>query len=151
MANTNLFKSVPATDHLGFWANQVLDARNVADFVGLDRQEVARVSGVSPKSVRWDHKIPQEVLDRLTEIAVVCGLVAQFFEGDVVKTKLWFQTRNPLLGNLSPRDMIRYGRHEKLRRFVMDALAENGIQPQAETEVRIEERRHAAPKKAAST
>ncbi len=151
MPNANLFKTIPATDHLGFWANQVLDARTVADFVGLNRQEVARVAGVSPKSVRWDHKIPQEVVDRLTEVAVVCGLVAQFFLGDPLKTKLWFQTRNPLLGNLSPRDMIRYGRHDKLRRFVMDALAESGMEPHLETEVLIGERRRAAPKKAATT
>lgn len=150
MSSVNLFKTVPATDHLGFWANQILSARNVADFVGLDRKEVARVSGVSPASVRWDQKIPQEVRARLTEIAVVCGLVAQFFDGDAVKTKLWFQTRNPLLGNLSPRDMIRYGRHEKLRRFVMDALVENGIQPPSAMEVRIEESQIAAPTKAAT-
>jgi hypothetical protein len=38
---------------------------------------------------------------------------------------LWFQTKNPLLGNISPRDMIRYGRYEKLRRFIMNALEDN--------------------------
>lgn len=32
-----------------------------------------------------------------------------------------------MLGNILPRDMVRYGRHEKLRRIVMDALGENGI------------------------
>jgi len=30
-----------------------------------------------------------------------------------------------LLGDISPRDMIRFGRYAKLRQFVMDALAEN--------------------------
>ncbi len=123
----NLFSNVPAQDHLGFWANQVLDAQRVAKFLALDKREVARIADVSPASVRWDHKIPQEVLDHLTEIAVICGLVAQFFQGNATKTQLWFQTKNPLLGNISPRDMVRYGRHEKLRRIVMDALTENGI------------------------
>jgi hypothetical protein len=52
-------------------------------------------------------------------------LVAQFFDGDAAKTALWFKTPNPLLGNLSPRDMIRYGRYDRLRRFVLDALDEN--------------------------
>jgi len=66
-------------------------------------------------SVRFDQKIPKEVLDRLKEIANICGLVAQFFGGDIAKTALWFKTVNPLLGNISPRDMIRYGRYEKLR------------------------------------
>ena len=59
------------------------------------------------------------------EIANICGLVAQFFEGNAEKTALWFKTRNPLLGDISPRDMIRFGRYEKLRRFVMEALEEN--------------------------
>ena len=148
MRHSHLFANVPSTDYLGFWADQTLQAKTVADFVGLDRREVARVAGVSSASVRWDQKIPREVLDRLTEIAVVCSLVAQFFEGDGVKTKLWFQTRNPLLGNLSPRDMIRYGRYEKLRRFVMDALVENGIPVPAAVEVRIEDRGSGAPKEA---
>lgn len=150
MRHTQLFANVPSRDYLGFWADQMLQAKTVADFVGLDRREVARVAGVSSASVRWDQKIPREVLDRLTEIAVVCGLVAQFFEGDAVKTKLWFQTRNPLLGNLSPRDMIRYGRYEKLRRFVMDALVENDIRVPEAVAVRVGDRGSGAPKEAAA-
>lgn len=129
---TSLFDTVPTHDHLGFWANQVLDPQKVASFLDLDKRDVARIADVSPSSVRWDHKIPQEVLELMTQIAVICALVAQFFQGDITKTSLWFQTRNPLLGNLSPRDMVRYGRHEKLRRIVMDALNENGI-PAPET------------------
>lgn len=136
MRQTRLFANVPGKDCLGFWADQTLQAKTVADFIDLDRREVARVAGVSSASVRWDQKIPREVLDRLTEIAVVCSLVAKFFEDDTVKTKLWFQTRNPLLGNLSPRDMIRYRRYEKLRRFVVDALVENGIPVPAAVKVR---------------
>lgn len=135
----NLFNSVPARDHLGFWANQSLDAQRVAKFLSLDKREIAHLADVSPASVRWDHKIPQEVLQYLTEIAVICGLVAQFFGGDATKTQLWFQTRNPLLGNISPRDMVRYGRHEKLRRVVMDALAENNIPMPSTVEVDIQE------------
>jgi hypothetical protein len=128
---------VPATDHLGFWANQVLNPQSVARFLALDKREVARLANVSPSSVRWDHKIPQEVVEQLTEIAVICSLVAQFFAGDQTKTSLWFQTRNPLLGNLSPRDMIRYGRHDKLRRIVMEALSDNGIEIPKAVQVRI--------------
>lgn len=129
--NAALFRTVPARDHLGFFANQILNARNVADFLELKKEDVARVSGVARASVRFDQKIPKEVLDRLTEIANICGLVAQFFEGDVTKTALWFKTKNPLLGNITPRDMIRFGRYEKLQRFVMDALEENTASPSA--------------------
>lgn len=141
-----LFSTVPAQDHLGFWANQVLDAQRVAKFLSLDKREVARIADVSPASVRWDKKIPQEVLDHLTEIAVICALVAQFFEGDVRKTQLWFQTKNPLLGNLSPRDMVRYGRHDKLRRIIMEALDDNGIAAPAAIEVTLHDAAGAAPR-----
>src|SRR5437868_4430116 len=120
-----LFSTVPDRDYLGFWANQVLNAREVVQFLDLDKRDVAKLSGVAPASVRFDQKIPREVLDRLLEIANVCGLVAQFFGGDVAKTALWFKTKNPLLGDISPRDMIRYGRYEKLRRFIMNALEDN--------------------------
>lgn len=147
MESAALFRTVPERDYLGFWADQTLQPKSVADFLDLDRREVARVAGVSSASVRWDHKIPQEVLDRLTEIAVVCSLVAQFFAGDTMKTALWFKTKNPLLGNLSPRDMIRFGRYEKLRRFVMDALIESGLKPPEALEVESTEDRGGAAKK----
>src|SRR5579862_4252628 len=120
-----LFRTVHDKDHLGFWADQTLKAAEVANFLGLKKADVAKVSGVSPASVRFDQKIPKEVLERLMEIANVCELVAQYFGGDVVKTGLWLKTANPLLGNVSPRDMIRFGRYDKLRRFVMEALDEN--------------------------
>ena len=147
--SAQLFATVPTQDHLGFWAKHGLDAQRVAKFLDLDKREVARIAEVAPASVRWDKKIPQEVLDHMTHIAVICSLVAQFFQGDAQKTQLWFQTRNPLLGNISPRDMVRYGRHEKLRRIVMDALTENGIRMPEMIQVEVQEAAgEAAPKKA---
>jgi hypothetical protein len=121
----SLFGTVPQQDLLGFWANETLDSRKVADFLDLDRRTIAKVAAVAPASVRYDHKIPKEVAERLAEIANICELVAQHFEGNAQKTALWFKTRNPLLGDISPRDMIRFGRYERLRRFVAEALAEN--------------------------
>lgn len=123
-----LFRNVRDRDYLGFWADRTLKAREVADFLGLKKPDVAKVAGVAPSSVRFDEKIPREVFERLEEIANICALVAQFFEGDVEKTALWFRTRNPMLGDISPRDMIRFGRYAKLRQFVMDALAENRVE-----------------------
>jgi hypothetical protein len=120
-----LFNTVPERDCLQFWQNDTFEPQRVARFLDLTKADVAKVANVASASVRFDQKTPKDVLDRFLQIANVCGLVAQFFNGDVVKTSLWFRTKNPLLGNLSPRDMIRYGRYEKLRRFVMDALDEN--------------------------
>ena len=136
---SSLFSTVPERDVLGFWANQTLDAQRVANFLSLNKREVARISDVSPASVRWDHKIPQEVIEHLTQIAVICSLVAQFFGGDAAKTQLWLQTKNPTLGNISPRDMVRFGRHEKLQRIVMHTLAEHGLPTPHSVTVSIQE------------
>jgi len=124
---TMLFRTVPEHDYLNFWPGSQFDPQHVVRFLELSKPDVAKIASVAPSSVRFDQKIPKDVFERLAEIANVCGLVAQFFQGDVAKTALWFRTKNPLLGNISPRDMIRYGRYEKLRRFVMDALEENAI------------------------
>lgn len=146
MATTRaLFGTVAEKDYLGFWANQSLNARSVVEFLDLDKRDVAKLAGVAPSSVRFDHKIPREVSERLQEIANVCGLVAQFFGGDVAKTALWFKTENPLLGKISPRDMIRYGRYDKLRRFVMSALEENTASQRGKAKV------HAAESSAATS
>jgi hypothetical protein len=59
--------------------------------------------------------------DRLEEISNTINMVADFFNGNTEKTVLWFKTRNPLLGDISPRDMIRLGRFERLRKFIINA------------------------------
>ena len=61
------------------------------------------------------------------ELTLLCEQVVGFFEGDIANAALWFQLPNPLLGDHSPRDMIRYGRHAKLQGFVMGALADNAV------------------------
>jgi hypothetical protein len=122
---TMLFRTVPQHDYLNFWPGSQFDPQRVVRFLELSKPDVAKIASVAPSSVRFDQKIPKDVLERLMEIANVGGLVAQFFQGDAAKTALWFRTKNPLLGNISPRDMIRYGRYDKLRRFVMEALEEN--------------------------
>lgn len=131
ISRATLFRTVPERDYLQFWPDSKFDPQRVARFLDLSKADVAKVADVAPASVRFDVKIPKDVLDRILEIANVCSLVAQFFQGDAMKTSLWFKTKNPLLGNISPRDMIRYGRYEKLRRFVMEALDENTASPNA--------------------
>jgi hypothetical protein len=46
-------------------------------------------------------------------------------KGDVRKTVLWLTLPNPMLGNVSPRDMIRFGRYKRLSKFIANALSEN--------------------------
>jgi hypothetical protein len=118
-----LFNTVSRRDSLKFWRGNMLNYQKVRDFIGLDTRDVARVAGVAKSSVRYDEKAPKEVREHLENVANICNLVFQFFDDDV-KTRLWFQTPNPVLGNVSPRDMIRLGRYNKLLRFVTVAMEE---------------------------
>lgn len=121
MAGFGLFGTVPE-DHLRFGRGQSFDAKRVPAVLGLKKEDVSRLAAVSVKSVRYDDAIPENVRDRLEEIANTVNLVAQVFEGDVEKTVAWFKARNPLLGDVSPRDMIRLGRYERLRKFIINAM-----------------------------
>src|SRR5450755_615782 len=114
------FDTVPDTNHLGLLGRQA-DPRKIVDFLSFKKEDVARFAGVSKESVRYDVKIPAEVRDRLMQIASICELVAQHFDGDARRTALWFSVPNPLLGNISPRDMIRLGRYHKVVRLVLEA------------------------------
>ncbi len=49
------------------------------------------------------------------------------FDGDEIKTWKWFKTPNPGLGMVSPLDMIRNGRKEKLMQWIDNSL--KGIFP----------------------
>jgi hypothetical protein len=48
--------------------------------------------------------------------------VMEFFEGDAEKTKLWLTTPNPQLGGISPHEMVKRGRLEKLYNFVKKSV-----------------------------
>jgi len=126
MTAPDLFKTVSRRDSLHFWQGNSLDYQKVRDFTGIDTRDLARMTGLAKTSVRYDDKAPKEVREHLENIANICNLVFQFFQDDV-KTKLWLQTPNPMLGNVSPRDMLRFGRYSKLLRFVTQAMEEGGV------------------------
>lgn len=98
------------------------DAKKTAQFLSLKKADVARIASVSETSVRWDDNNPEAVRTRMEEIAAIINLVAKRFAGDQDKTAAWFRASNPLLGEISPRDMIRLGRHDRLRRFILQAM-----------------------------
>lgn len=148
MAAIGLFNTIP-DDRLGFFANQTLQSARVADFLDFSKRDIAQVANVSLSSVRYDDKIPRQVREHIEQIAIICSLVARFFEGDPLKTALWMRTRNPLLGEISPRDMIRYGRIKKLQRIVNDALEANAI-PAAQVAITTRDVIHGAPRKKAA-
>lgn len=73
-------------------------------------------------AVRYGNYAPEQARVCLEEIVATINLVAQQFDGDAAKTAAWFNARNPLLGDASPCDMIRLGRYQRLRSFIMQAM-----------------------------
>ncbi len=130
-ARPALFGTVPSHDYLQFWQSGRFQPQRVVRFLGLAKEDVARIAGLAVSSVRFDRKAPRDLTERLTDVAVTCTLVAESFAGNATRTGLWFKAVNPMLGEISPRDMIREGRHEQLRRLVLEALAESPL-PRAE-------------------
>jgi hypothetical protein len=118
-----LFSTVAAHDYLQFWQAGRFHPQRVVKFLKLSKEEIAQLAGISVSSVRFDRKAPRDLIERLMDVAATCSLVAQFFEGNAIKTALWFKTANPTMGNVSPCDMIRSGRHDDLRAFVLEALS----------------------------
>ena len=120
-----LFDNVARKDYLQLFPGDTTDFQKVVRLLDFKKNDVARASNIPLQSVRYDPpKMPKELQERLMEWAIALNLVAQFFK-DEHKTVLWFRTPNPLLGDLTPRDMIRVGRFRKLVRFIQTALSEN--------------------------
>jgi putative toxin-antitoxin system antitoxin component (TIGR02293 family) len=118
-----LISNIAQEDYLGFWRQpgELPNYRAVTDFLQIDKEETAKIARIAISSVRYDRKIPQELADRLEEIANIANRVAALFDGDVQKTALWFRTPNPMLGDVSPRDMLRMNRYRRLAKFVTEA------------------------------
>jgi Asp-tRNA(Asn)/Glu-tRNA(Gln) amidotransferase C subunit len=127
MSGMNLFGNVPE-DFLEFGRGANFDPKKVPALLGLKKEDVSRLAEVSKKSVRYDENIPERVRDRLEEIGATVNMVAQAFDGDVEKTVAWFKARNPMLGDVAPRDMIRLGRYERLRRYIINAMTERSTE-----------------------
>jgi len=119
-----LFESIPSEDHMRFFSEGEPEGKKIVDFLKYKKQDVSVATGIPQYSIRYDVKMPAELRERLIEWATAINLVADYFN-DAEKTVLWFQVSNPLLGNMTPRDMIRLGRFKKLLKFIQTALDEN--------------------------
>ena len=128
----SLFSTVPSRDYLNFKKGKSTNYSSVVNFLGLSKEDISKMTDVAKKSVRYDERIPAEVKKYLDQIANICQLVAEVFEGDFEKTALWFNTVNPSLGMISPRDMLRIGRYKKLMQFIIDAKEASGASSEKE-------------------
>ncbi|MBA2710107.1 MAG: hypothetical protein H0U57_05910 [Tatlockia sp.] len=123
--SSQLFRTVPTEDFFHLFKKGVVDGHKVVNLLKYKKADVAAAANVPLSSVRYEpHKMPSELKERLTEWATAINLVEGFFK-DQDKTLLWFTISNPLLGEMSPRDMIRVGRFRKLLNFIQTALDEN--------------------------
>lgn len=59
-------------------------------------------------------------------MTTMLDLVLEHFQGDVVKMFEWFDTPNPMLGDVKPKRMIELGQTDKLLKFIRTSLLENG-------------------------
>jgi hypothetical protein len=123
-----LFDIVPP-DVMQFGQGGAFVPKKVPDLLDLRKEDVSRLSGVALSSVRYDDAIPAPMRERLEEVAHTINMVASLFAGDANKTAAWFKARNPTLGDISPRDMIRLGRYERLRKFIINAINERNAKP----------------------
>jgi hypothetical protein len=119
-----LFSNIPAEDTLNLYNSGQLNAKKVVSLLNYKKRDVSVAAGIPERSVRYDGRMPAELKERLSEWAIALNLVGNYFK-DEHKTILWFQTVNPLLGNVSPKAIIRAGRFKKLLKFIQNALDEN--------------------------
>lgn len=118
--NSQLFGSVP--EDIGcFFTDGKINGAEVVEKFGYKKKEVAAATGINIQSIRYDKKMPTDLEKRLYEWATAFNLVANFFK-DVDKAVIWFRTTNSLLGEMTPRDMIRVGRFKKLLKFIRNAV-----------------------------
>ncbi len=121
----NLLNTVPVHDYLHLLEGNT--PKKVADFLELNRNDISKAMKMDKEQVHLDDHITHDLKRRFYEIANTCELMAGYFQGDIKKTGLWFKIKNPALGGISPRDMIRYGRYKKLELFIRNSL--EGIHP----------------------
>lgn len=124
-ASPDVFSTVPREDYLSLFQGNQPKYADVVNTLKFKKVDVSKATGVPQSSVRYDAKMPIVLQDRIREWATLLNLVAEHYSGDAQKTILWFTIPNPMLGNVPPRDMIRFGRYKRLFKFVVNALSEN--------------------------
>jgi len=128
--NPSIVGHIASEDLLHLYREGQPDYKRIAEFTRVSKADLSKISQVAKSSVRFDAHIPEPMAERLREIANIVNLVAEFFAGDAQKVSLWFEIANPMLGNVSPSNMIRIGKQKRLLAFVVSAREENSATPQ---------------------
>ena len=70
LSGLTLFGTVPKEDHLSLFKSGHTDYQRVVRLLDFKKGDVARASNISRMSVRYDRKIPKELVDRIQEWAL---------------------------------------------------------------------------------
>lgn len=124
-AAPSIFSNVPKRDYLSLFDGSRPKFQEVISFIHFKKDDIAKATGIPLASIRYDEKMPADLEERIREWGTLLNLVAEYFEGSPEKTALWFTMPNPMLGDIAPRDMIRFGRFRKLLKFILNSIAEN--------------------------
>ena len=123
-AMPQLIENIAKRDYIGFNPTKKGELPNykvVPEFLRFNKKQTSQLAQISQASVRYDEKIPNDLAERLEQIANIANRVPALFNGDVEKAALWFRTPNPMLGQVAPRDMLRLNRFKRLAKFVTEA------------------------------
>ena len=119
---SGIFSNIPRDDLFGLKGQAGFDYKKTAKFLGLKKRQVAKAAGISESSVRYDDRMPTDLIDFFKELISVLAVVSKQFEGNKEETLLWFNMPNPLLGGVAPIHMIVLGKHKKLMKFIQRSL-----------------------------
>lgn len=116
----SLFSNIATTKIPAFYKeNGETDYKEISVFLQLSPDDLAKIAKISVKTIRFSGNIPLALKERMEEMKNICELVFEML-GSIEKTQLWFKTKNQMLGNTSPRDLLRFGRYQKLLDVLMD-------------------------------
>ncbi len=118
-----IFSNIPQGDLFGIKTAQGFDYQEAAKFFTMNKKAVAKAAGVSEQSVRYDDRMPTDLEEFFMELVSVLSVVSSQLGQDKEKTKLWFNMPNPMLGGVSPLNMILLGKHKKLMKFIQRSMS----------------------------
>lgn len=118
-----IFSNIPQGDLFGIKTAGSFDYQEAARFLGMNKREVAKAAGVAESSVRYDERMPTGLKDFFMELISVLSVVSSQLEQDKEKTLLWFNMPNPMLGGVSPLQLILIGKHKKLMKFIQRSMS----------------------------
>lgn len=104
-------------DPLGFFQHGHPSRERVLEWFGLSESQAREIWKITPRD--GPGLEPQDSL--IAQLAYLANAVTMALAADSSKAHQWFLTRNPLLGDVAPLDMIKLGRIYRLETWIENA------------------------------